>query len=348
MMIRARLRRCAVVGLLTAAVYSSAPAAAQVSVSDSVVEPVTVPYSRQIDFTSTVNGRRYRLTVALPVPSAVAPKDGFPVLYVLDGYSMFGTAVDAARAAVKTGVIVVGVGYPLDDPAFVARATGFPQATDAATQWRNANAAVDLLRNHDLTLPASADFIARRPGFGITSANVGGADAFLKTIDKDVKPRIAMLAKVDPANQVLFGHSFGGLAVVRALLTQPGSFRTFIAASPSIYWNDGAVLADEPLFAAKVRKGEAVPRILITVGGDESMPPPPMPGETAESRKRTIDGLALRRTVENAQEFAARLGALKGAAGYEARGVVFPDEGHVSSQQAAVSRGVRFAFAKKP
>lgn len=322
---------------------------AQTTASDpAAVTPVAVAFSRQIDFVSSVNGRRYRLTIALPVPSAVVPKGGFPVLYVLDGYSMFGTAVDAARAAVKTGIVVVGVGYPLDDAAFVANATGLPLATDAATAWRNANAAVDVLRNHDLTLPATADFIARRPGFGITATNVGGADDFLATIERDVKPRIAQLVSVDVHNQVLFGHSFGGLAVVRALLTRPSSFRTFIAASPSIYWNDSAVLADETAFAALVRKGSAVPRVLITVGGDESTPPPPQPGETAADRKRTTDGLALRKTLENARALAARLAAIKGSIGYEAQGVVFPDEGHVSSQQAAISRGVRFAFVKKP
>lgn len=342
------LRRSLAAALLGAAALSPGALRAQTATPDNVIDAVAVPFARQIDFTSSVNGRRYRLSVALPVPSATVPKEGYPVLYVLDGYSMFGTAVDAARAAVKTGVIVVGIGYPLDDPAFVAQATGFPKATDAATQWRNANAAVDVLRNHDLTLPASADFIARRPGFGITSGNVGGVDDFLTTIDRDVKPRIGALAKVDPANQVLFGHSFGGLAVVRALLTRPRAFRTFVAASPSLYWNDRAVLADEAAFAAQVRKGEAAPRVLITVGGDESAVPPLSPGETAAARSRIIDGLALRRTLENAREFAARLRALNGAPGYEARGDVFADEGHVSSQQAAISRGVRFAFAKKP
>jgi len=59
-------------------------------------------------------------------------------------------------------------------------------------------------------------------------------DDFLKVIETDMKPRVFALAPVDRGNQTLFGHSFGGLTVLEALFREPGAFRTFVAASPSI------------------------------------------------------------------------------------------------------------------
>jgi predicted alpha/beta superfamily hydrolase len=301
-----------------------------------IVRPVILPQSRRIDFVSSVNGRHYTLFVALPHSADPPPARGYPVIYVLDGNSLFGTAVDAARYFVKSGIVVVGIGYPLDDAKLVGATTKLPTG-NSADLLRAAGAAGTLWRNHDLTLPASDEFIRNRPGFGITRENVGGVDDFLATIDRDVKPRIASIVKVDPGNQALYGHSFGGLAVVRALFTRPEAYRSFIAASPSVYWNDRAVLADEAAFVARVRDRRVAPRVMITVGGDESTPPT---GASASE----VAGFRLRRTVDNARELAARLAGVEGASAYSVRGVVFPDEGHVSVQQASISRGIRFAF----
>lgn len=323
--------------LSTPAIAGQAAPAAQPE-SKAQANPVTLPASRRIDFTSTVNGRRYTAFIALPLSTQPPPTKGYPVLYVLDGNTLFGTAVDAARSFVKSGVVVVGIGYPLDDPAATGATARLP-VTNPAEQLRAANIAAELWRDHDLTLPASDDFIKRRPGFGITRDNVGGLDDFLSMIERDLKPKVEALVPIDRANQALFGHSFGGLAVVRAMFTQPSAYRAFIAASPSVYWNDGAVLAGEADFVAKVRSKSVAPRVLITVGGDESNVPP---GASASA----IDGIRLRRTVDNARDLAARLGSVSGGPGYRVAGVVFADESHVSVQQAAISRGVRFAFAE--
>jgi predicted alpha/beta superfamily hydrolase len=297
---------------------------------------VTVPASRRLDLVSSVNGRRYTAFVAMPLSSAPPPVKGYPVLYVLDGNSLFGTAVDAARTFVKSGVVVVGIGYPLDDPALTGPASGLPTNSDKEKIAAGGRAG-ELWRNHDLTLSATEEFVRLRPGFGITTANVGGADDFLETIERDIKPAVANLVAIDAGNQALFGHSFGGLTVVRALMTRTNQYRTFIAASPSLYWNSDSVLRDEPDFAARVRNGAAQPRVLVTVGGEESTPP-------AGANEQTLAGFRLRRTLENARDFGGRLGAMSGSGGYRARFVEFAGEGHVSVQQASISRGVRFAF----
>ena len=72
-----------------------------------------VPSTRQFDFKSTVNGRTYRVQVAIPfVP---APQNGYAVLYVLDGDGYFGTYSFAARMRAMLGelqpaVVVSGSG----------------------------------------------------------------------------------------------------------------------------------------------------------------------------------------------------------------------------------------------
>lgn len=333
------IARAVVAGAVGAAMGMAGPVIAQHSqqAATATQATVTVPASKRIDFVSSVSGRHYSALIALPLSTQPPPPKGFPVIYVLDGNALFGTAVDAARAFVKSGVVVVGIGYPLDNAAIVGKAAGLPTQTPAAL-LRAAAIAGELWRNHDLTLPASDDFIKRRPGFGITRENVGGLDDFLATIERDLKPKVAALVPIDRTNQALLGHSFGGLAVVRAMFTQSDAYRTFIAASPSIYWNDGAVLADEGKFVAKLRAGSIAPRIMIAVGGDESMIAPNAAASVAE-------GVRLRRMVDNARDLASRLAAVEGAPRYRARGVVFADEGHVSVQQAAISRGIRFAFA---
>jgi uncharacterized protein len=94
-------------------------------------------------------------------------------------------------------------------------------------------------------------------------------------LETEIKPKVAATIRVNAAEQALFGHSIAGLAVLRALFTEPTAFRTFIAASPSIWWNADAVLTDERKFGTVVESGRASPRVHITVGADEPDSPNP-------------------------------------------------------------------------
>jgi predicted alpha/beta superfamily hydrolase len=184
------------------------------------------------------------------------------------------------------------------------------------------------------------------PGYPpMTPADVGGVDDFLRTIETEVKPRVAALAPVDRGDQVLFGHSLGGLAVVEALFTEPDAFRTFIAASPSIWWGETAVLAKEASFSARVAAGSSRPRVLITVGAEESQLPRLPPSMDAALPQLRIM-VAKARMVGNACHLASRLKALRGAAPYEiADCAVFAGQGHNISPWPAIGRAVVFAFA---
>ena len=65
----------------------------------------------------------------------------------------------------------------------------------------------------------------------------GGAGKFLDFITNEVQPMIEADYRVHPY-RMLYGHSFGGLFAVFALLNRPDSFQSYIALSPSLGRNN--------------------------------------------------------------------------------------------------------------
>jgi predicted alpha/beta superfamily hydrolase len=332
--------------MLKRALWFFSLAAIAVSAKEPGAE-VSIPNTRRIDFVSKVNGHRYSIRMALPFQPV--PAKGYPVLYVLDGDFFFASATEIVRgsANVPQGVVVVGLCYP-SDAAWIQSVRERRGAFAAQfAEDLPARGAQDLERNYDLTLPVSDKDLAAQslPGSrGLKSENVGGVDEFLKTIESEVKPRVAAVTHIDPTNQVLFGDSHGGLAALHALFVEPNAFRTFIIGSPTIWWNNKAVLADEAKFAEAVSAGKASPLVIVTMGGLESTPlryPPSwgLNGTTAAAFVRQA------RMVENADELVKRLKALRGGPGYEvADYVVFDKLSHAISPWPALAWGVYFAF----
>lgn len=322
----------------------AAPAAAPVDIGALPAE-VSIPNTRKVDFVSKVNGHLYSIKVALPLEPA--PPKGYRVIYVLDGDAYFGSVTEAVRANDNaSATVVVGIGYP-DTPAFIQGVTarhGPPPAIMAKAP--PFIAAVGVERQYDMALPATDAQLAEQSLPGLMapkSADVGGMDDFLRMIEVDVKPRVQALTRVNPDDQALFGHSLGGLAVVHALFTEPGAYRTFIAASPSIWWTHNAVLKGEAAFSARVRAGEVHPRVLITVGGQEQ-DVPQLPPEYAALKPKIEALVASARMVDNARDLTARLKALNGAPPYQvADAAVFPEQQHGISPWPAIGRGVAFA-----
>ena len=307
--------------------------------------PITIPNTRQVQFVSKLNGHRYAISVALPF--AAAPAKGYAVLYVLDGYWYFASAAEVVRMIGNpSGVVVVGIGYP-DDAAYakqvLVRRGPVPTYLAGLPPSRSSPY---LERTYDLTLPASDAALTTEALAGtptLQSQNVGGLDDLLKIIEVDVKPRVAALTHIDAANQALFGHSFGGLAALHALFVEPNAFRSFIIASPSIAWNNKRVLADEDGFASTVNTGLAKPRVLITVGGEESTPEK-FPASWGIDNAAADAYLRKLRMVESANELVLRLQQLHGMWPYLVEGAVFDRQGHSASAWSALARGISFAF----
>jgi predicted alpha/beta superfamily hydrolase len=256
--------------------------------------PVVVPRSAQYDLKSKITGVTYRVMVSTPFQAD--PGKAYPVFYVLDGNQYFASVSETmTRLSTLKDVepaIVVGIGYPTDDPFEVNR-----------------------LREFDLTPSGSKTAAAK-------GERSGGGDAFLKSLNEEIKPFVAAHYKIDPDKQILYGHSLGGLMALREMFRNPTEFSTYILSSPSIWWHEKQVLEDEGAFEKRAKSGELHLRILVTSGGDEP--------------RGTM--------VDNASELAKRLSGLKEIG--VAR-TIFPDEIHASVSMASLSRGIRFALGTK-
>jgi predicted alpha/beta superfamily hydrolase len=84
-------------------------------------------------------------------------------------------------------------------------------------------------RTRDLTPPTTA----RKDEF----PTAGGADNMLRFITGEVMPHLTENYRATDY-KLLIGHSFGGLFAAHTLLHHPGIFDSYIAISPSLWWDD--------------------------------------------------------------------------------------------------------------
>ena len=268
-------------------------------------------------------GRSYLVSLARPAarPGGERPRD-CPILFVLDSGITFGTAVESMAMRTPTGLtepaVIVGVGYDAD------------------------LASVMRLRTADLTPPAPAD---KYPEMAAAmGSEYGGADAFLDFLLSELVPAIRERApEASPTRRILYGHSLGGLFAAHALLGRPESFETFAVSSPSLWWNDFAILGQLEGFADTLKARVARPRVLVSVAAGEQDPPPvAQPGMTLEATRERV---AQARMVDAAREFAEALKAFDLA---KLAFVCFQDEDHASVVQASVARAVTFALSRQP
>lgn len=99
---------------------------------------------------------------------------------------------------------------------------------------------------------------------GATSAD------FLKVVETRIKPLVQAQHPLDPTRQMLWGHSFGGLFVLYALLEDPDAFQTYIAASASL-WFQPETFAKGNSFQGM--HGDSTRHVLIMRGSKEGRPP---------------------------------------------------------------------------
>lgn len=96
----------------------------------------------------------------------------------------------------------------------------------------------------------------------------GGAEQLLATIDRRIHAELAQRVALDASRQTLWGHSLGGLFVLHALYARSSTFTAYAAASPSLWWREGALLgAPEQQFLAA--PGQRARQLLLMLGGSE-------------------------------------------------------------------------------
>lgn len=195
-------------------------------------------------------GPGHRLFIA--TPKSPAPDAGWPVIYLLDGNAAF-DFLTAEHLALAPNLAVVGVGYDTDRQFSRER------------------------RTLDFTAPDG-------PGDGIRPDPVhpgrmaGGAAQFLDLLTGPLRAAAEAGVPIDPSRRTLWGHSFGGLFTLYALLSRPDAFARFAAISPSIWWDEGLIRR----VAAAARLPADPPRLLVALGDREKRsgaggPPPDGP-----------------------------------------------------------------------
>lgn len=212
-----------------------------------------------LDLDSADGQRHYRLWIGKP--DRPAPASGYPVLWMLDGNAALGALEPSALQALTQGQapLLVAIGYQ----------SGRRIERDA--------------RTYDYTPPVPGRAEQRDP---LTDLPSGGVDAFLDLLQQRMRPRVAERAPLDPHRQTLWGHSYGGLAVLHALLARPGLFSDYVAASPSLWWNDGAILAEVDGLDARLHAYR--PHLWLMRGGEEPGDPRNAPGK---DREKAMDRL---------------------------------------------------------
>ena len=217
------------------------------------------------------HGETYRIYVSKPPGDA--PQGGFPVLYVLDGNAMFAGFAEARRIQ---GVydddleqlIVVGIGYPNEE-------------------------LYDGRRLGDFTPPIKSPILQEL----YKEYPSGKRDQFEAFLMHKLRPEISRRYDINPLRESLYGHSLGGLFALHMVYTSPGTFHTVIAASPTIWWDDQSILAEERDFRAGLEKNPSNgSRVRIEI----------LVGELEETAVTVSDSIALAKRLADLSVYGVR------------------------------------------
>ncbi len=133
-------------------------------------------------------------------------------------------------------------------------------------------------RRRDMTSPTDVDSDRR------IAPVVGGSAAFRAFIAEELVPEIERRYRTTEARGII-GESLAGLFIVETLFEQPQLFDTWIAFSPSLWWNDAALArgAGERLRGMPGLKG----RVLLAWGDEDNI------GPHAQALSDTLERAAL-------------------------------------------------------
>lgn len=273
---------------------------------------------RWFDLADSVTGAVRR--VFLWLPPGEMPEDGWPALFMTDGNAVIATAIDAMRAQA-----FYPLGTNLGWGALIA--IGYPTA-DAYDPFR---------RSWDLGPPPGASY----PPFWPDTPEVrtGGGAEMARFILEDLRIFLAGLTRLDPKRQGLFGHSFGGLFALWLLFTRPDAFTHWIAASPSITWEDAFLLNHRDAFDP----GGRALVVHLSAGeweGDDLAPFQ----RGAEDAEQRLAAKSRERTLGAARDMTGFLNAIPGVC---ARYETYADETHMSLLPVAVNRALHCVFGLK-
>ncbi|HEU0301848.1 MAG TPA: alpha/beta hydrolase-fold protein [Longimicrobium sp.] len=198
----------------------------------------TVPPHETFTIESAVLGETRRINVYLPPGAPRAGTAGHPVLYMPDGgvqedFPHVAATVDAGiRAGEMRPMFVVGI-----------------ENTE---------------RRRDMTGPTEVEEDRR------IAPRVGGSAAFRLFIADELMPEVRRRYPVSGESAII-GESLAGLFVVETFLLQPELFDTYVALSPSLWWNGETLVrtAGERIRAGMRRVPPDRPTVVFLSSADE-------------------------------------------------------------------------------
>lgn len=155
----------------------------------------------------------FYIDVQLPTEYFTKPEKKYPLVILLDGNFYFPMLSSIVHQYEGTGllrpVVLVSVGY-------------------------KSFKTMDSLRTRDYLYPKAL------PSDELDA--IGGGQRFKEYIIKELLPKIDAEFRTEKETRSLLGHSFGGYFVLYSLLDQlkndTNDFKTFISASPALWYND--------------------------------------------------------------------------------------------------------------
>lgn len=122
-------------------------------------------------------------------------------------------------------------------------------------------------RRRDFTSPSKVEDEKKMYPSSGKSAN------FIQFLEKELKPFVAK--KFNTAKQsTLIGQSLGGLLLTEILFSKPALFSSYIIVSPSLWWNDGAML---DISLSEIVKSKEQPINIYIAVGKEGLAPTKKP-----------------------------------------------------------------------
>ena len=198
------------------------------------------PFSigESIEFHSTILNEQRVLNVYLPSSYKADSTKQYPVIYLLDGSTE-------------------------EDFIHIAGLVQF-----SSFSWIN---------NIPETIVVGIANIDRKRDFTYKSSNKidlkelptsGGSANFIQFIANEVQPLIEVNFRTNKT-KTLIGQSLGGLLATEILLKFPSLFNHYIIISPSLWWNDESLLAENPvkstppksIYIAVSKEGETMERV---------------------------------------------------------------------------------------
>jgi predicted alpha/beta superfamily hydrolase len=161
-------------------------------------------------------GEKRILNIYLPPGYSATDTINYPVIYLLDG------------SADEDFIHVVGL----------VQFNSFEWVNQVPKSIVVGIATVD--RRRDYTFPTSiADDRKAYP-------TAGHSDKFILFMEKELQPLIQSKYKTN-SSKTIIGQSLGGLLATEVLFKKPRLFNKYIIVSPSLWWDNGSLLNQDPL-----------------------------------------------------------------------------------------------------